>query len=541
MARVYAALRPQNLRTVTGPTTFVRGADIPFAFELVNTTTAAVSVPISNSTVGQGRWLGVVQTWIEPLAAGVSLTGCAPQLSQQGARLAAGGRVLAFVSHAAGQPFAAGDGLTERTQLQGQLTACFPAGQYRYHVEYRAMDSAADDVIAATSLDLMLREPDRWAVGVSAGTATGTATLERTADGRSVTSRVVVTGLVAGAAVGVVVRTGTCAGEGALVVPPAFIVAGGSGTDRLSETAALSAAAGRAIATRIGVSIWVTSGMATRCAPYAPTPLPVATGRGPTTWGGPLLREAVAGGGLTVTASSEIPGGRASLAVDGRTDDAWNSGGSVPGWIEIDLGRDTLVTGVSMMPSQLPNVAATFNRVYGRASGGRTEVLLHESSGVTHDGTWTEVTFEKAQRVRYVRVETVASPSWVAWREIAILGPTLPKPSILPVGTHDGAIGSTVSGDQCYANGWAFDRDDETRDVTVRVLVDGKTAWEGVASQSRPDVRNAGFGDGTSGFWVVLRGLVTTGVPHAVRVQAKDEETGRWIDLNGTPRTLTCL
>jgi hypothetical protein len=44
-------------------------------------------------------------------------------------------------------------------------------------------------------------------------------------------------------------------------------------------------------------------------------------------------------------------------------------------------------------------------------------------SGPTSDGQWLEVPLEQPlSGIRYIGVETVASPSWVAWREISILG-----------------------------------------------------------------------------------------------------------------------
>jgi len=75
--------------------------------------------------------------------------------------------------------------------------------------------------------------------------------------------------------------------------------------------------------------------------------------------------------------------------------------------------------------------------------------------------------------------------------------------------------------------------------VTVRILVDGKDVWQGPARDFRADLREAGIGDGTASFWVDLRGLTSRGVPHEIRVQARDLQTNAWVDLSQTPRTLT--
>jgi len=217
----------------------------------------------------------------------------------------------------------------------------------------------------------------------------------------------------------------------------------------------------------------------------------------------------------------------------------WNAGWFPPAWIELDLGKDTLVTGIRLMPSQVPNVARTVHRIYGRANGKTTEILLHEFDGITSDGAWIAATFDPPRRVRYVRVDTVASPSWVAWVEIAVVATGLEAPNFLPEGYHEGSTSGVAAGALCQAYGWASDPDDRTKDLTVRILVDGKDVWQGPARDFRADLREAGIGDGTASFWVDLRGLVSRGVPHEIRVQARDLQTNAWVDLSQTPRTLT--
>jgi hypothetical protein len=50
--------------------------------------------------------------------------------------------------------------------------------------------------------------------------------------------------------------------------------------------------------------------------------------------------------------------------------------------------------------------------------------LLQTFAGRTADGQVLEFSPDApAQNVRYVRVVTTLSPSWVSWREIEVLGP----------------------------------------------------------------------------------------------------------------------
>jgi hypothetical protein len=107
-------------------------------------------------------------------------------------------------------------------------------------------------------------------------------------------------------------------------------------------------------------------------------------------------------------------------------------------------------------------------------------------------------------------------------------------------GTHDGSTYVVAGLEACYANGWATDPDHWGVPVQVRILADGQQVWSGAADSIRGDVRDAGIGDGRSGFSVQLGGLVSPGVPHEIRAQAHDVDTGEWVDLVQTPRTITC-
>jgi hypothetical protein len=110
----------------------------------------------------------------------------------------------------------------------------------------------------------------------------------------------------------------------------------------------------------------------------------------------------------------------------------------------------------------------------------------------------------------------------------------------LPVGTHDGSISEFADDDNCYANGWAVDEDQPTARLAIRILADGYEVWTGPASEYRPDVGEAGYGDGYNGFWVSLVGLITPDEAHEIMVKAQDAQTHQWVNLDETPRTITC-
>jgi hypothetical protein len=127
--------------------------------------------------------------------------------------------------------------------------------------------------------------------------------------------------------------------------------------------------------------------------------------------------------GKPVTASSQAQYPAAD-AVDGNPATLWGAGAGPPQWIEIDLGASTTVARIRLIAAQDP-AGTTDHRVYLRGPNPSDPyVLVAEPIGATHDrqeidvgggAPWTNV--------RFVRIETVSSPSWVSWREIEVLAP----------------------------------------------------------------------------------------------------------------------
>jgi hypothetical protein len=125
--------------------------------------------------------------------------------------------------------------------------------------------------------------------------------------------------------------------------------------------------------------------------------------------------------GKEVTASSEYPGNPASLAVDGSWWSYWSSGGFPPAWIEVDLGAVQPVGEIDLGITQLPD-CQTVHRVYGRADASDPYALLHEFSGFTVDQQVLRYVTDPSRQLRFVKVETTSSCSWVGWREIEVFG-----------------------------------------------------------------------------------------------------------------------
>jgi len=124
--------------------------------------------------------------------------------------------------------------------------------------------------------------------------------------------------------------------------------------------------------------------------------------------------------GKSVRFSNLIDDMTGELAMDGDFGTLWNSGGGPKQWIEIDLGKSHNIMEIRLTISQYPE-GKTIHRVLGKGANGQF-TLLTTFEGNTVDGqTLIFTPVEPIPNIRYIRIETTESPSWVAWREIEII------------------------------------------------------------------------------------------------------------------------
>jgi TolB protein len=126
--------------------------------------------------------------------------------------------------------------------------------------------------------------------------------------------------------------------------------------------------------------------------------------------------------GKQVLVSLALASNPARMAVDGNLDNWWGAGAFAPQWIEIDLGANYVIGEFKLLPSQSPS-GKTVHRllVKGPATSDEYE-LVNVFEGVTIDFRWLVYKLPESLRgIRYIRVETTSSPSWVSWREIEVI------------------------------------------------------------------------------------------------------------------------
>jgi hypothetical protein len=121
-----------------------------------------------------------------------------------------------------------------------------------------------------------------------------------------------------------------------------------------------------------------------------------------------------------VRASSMMDGSSAAAAAtDGRENTVWNAGEGAPAWWERDLKAPSTISSIELVVEQLPNGRTV--HVVLVAGPGEVYREVHRFDDFTVVGQ--RLTFtpkEPISGVQFVRIETIASPSWVAWREIEI-------------------------------------------------------------------------------------------------------------------------
>lgn len=123
-----------------------------------------------------------------------------------------------------------------------------------------------------------------------------------------------------------------------------------------------------------------------------------------------------------VTASLSLPGEPPRNAADDNTATQWSAGEHPVQWFEVDLQGTYRIAEIRLLVAQYP-AGNTIHRVQVRASSGEAYETVHEFHAYTSDNDWLifkpDVPLENLAQIR---IQTIASPSWVAWKEIQVYG-----------------------------------------------------------------------------------------------------------------------
>jgi hypothetical protein len=123
-----------------------------------------------------------------------------------------------------------------------------------------------------------------------------------------------------------------------------------------------------------------------------------------------------------VTASQSQTNQPPANAVDENAATLWNAGAGPVQWIQIDLQGLFRITEIRLLVGQYPN-GNTTHRLQVRSSSSAAFETVQEFQGATQDNDWLVFHPDTPlEIVSQIRIQTVLSPSWVAWKEIQVYG-----------------------------------------------------------------------------------------------------------------------
>jgi predicted amidohydrolase YtcJ len=123
---------------------------------------------------------------------------------------------------------------------------------------------------------------------------------------------------------------------------------------------------------------------------------------------------------LQVTTSQYLFDQKPAAAFDGNKQSNWGAGAHPPQWVQMDLLEDQAIAKINLTVSQFPN-GKTVHQILGMKSAVNCDLqLIHEFNGNTSDGQVLTYKPTSPDTLRFLRILTTESPSWVSWYEIEI-------------------------------------------------------------------------------------------------------------------------
>ena len=126
--------------------------------------------------------------------------------------------------------------------------------------------------------------------------------------------------------------------------------------------------------------------------------------------------------GKPVQASEALPDQTAQMAVDGDPNTQWSAGAFPTQWIEIDLGAPYSVGEIRLTVGQWP-AGQTVHQVWVGSSRDLMQQIYGFSGREFDFDVLNYVPAVPIANIRFIRIVTTDSPSWVSWREIEVLAP----------------------------------------------------------------------------------------------------------------------
>ena len=127
-----------------------------------------------------------------------------------------------------------------------------------------------------------------------------------------------------------------------------------------------------------------------------------------------------------VTASNFYSGAGSATAqgdaLVGRTSGSgFNAGGFATQYVQLELASSASVCQIALLISQSPSGTTQHILSAGATASSLSTVTTH--TGFTTSGQWLNTTYSPClSGIRFIRVTTTSSPSWVAWVRFLVSG-----------------------------------------------------------------------------------------------------------------------
>jgi len=135
----------------------------------------------------------------------------------------------------------------------------------------------------------------------------------------------------------------------------------------------------------------------------------------------------------SVSVSAALPNQTPQMALDGDPSTQWSAGAFPTQYIEIDLGAAYAIGEIRLTVGQWPAGETVHQLWVGGSLSNMVQVKEFSGQGNDFD-VLSYLPIPSLTDIRFVRIITTESPSWVSWREIEVLAPfsgtTTPTPEI---------------------------------------------------------------------------------------------------------------
>lgn len=248
--------------------------------------------------------------------------------------------------------------------------------------------------------------------------------------------------------------------------------------------------------------------------------------------------------GANVTASNTA-GGSPSALVDGNLNSLW-VGGPVTQSVTLDLKSSQTISKVNLVVEQNPSGNSVHNVYISTTGTAGSWTLWKTFSGNTVAGqTLSFVPPFPIGNIRYIKVETTSSTSWVAWREIETYTPVLipapptpPPPTQLPPAPSTDTTAPSVPSGLSAVSSTATSGTIRWNSSTDNVGISGYEIWQNGVKVSQTTsttyTSNTLYGDRWYSFAIVALDAASN---RSAKSAAKGLRTAPWPNgtfVNGT-------